>query len=176
MNSRSAAAIGSRPLLSTASSRTVSLAAAAATICGRKNVGIVVGDDDRGVLGEGREQTAAGAGFGFEIGEVRHPARRKGGGVVGHPVDHEPVQPVGRPPITAPQRLEHQQRFAETAGPPGGALEPEVEPGPSGGDHPVEDPRAILSDRRGIRLADPGLRDLVGVAGLVPQIDSLNIC
>ena len=78
---------------------------------------VVIGDDHRRVGCETLEQAAAGAGFGLDVGQVRHAAGQKSGRVVSHPVEQEAVQPLAGPGIADPNRFEDQQRPARAPSP-----------------------------------------------------------
>ena len=110
---------------------------------GQKETRIVVRHDDGRVSRERFQQAASVIALPFDVGVIQRGRSRKAGGVVGHAVEHELMQPVRGPRIVHAQRLENDERFAKKAGPGDGAIECEVEGRPSRGNHPVNNERRV---------------------------------
>ena len=106
---------------------------------GQEEAGEVIGDHQGGLLGESLEKALALSLGALDVGVIRHPRLVEGRLLVGHALDHEGVQAVACPTVVGSQRLQDQERLAQSLRLGCRVLQPEVPPGASGRDHPIED-------------------------------------
>jgi hypothetical protein len=107
----------------------------------------VVGDDHRRTRRQVLQQPAALARRRLDERHVPGGGSRCGARVVGHAVEHEPVQSVARPAVGDVERLQHHERPADRERQVDGMLQREVPLEPARADHPVEHHRAVGADR-----------------------------
>ena len=123
--------------------------------------GVVVGHDHGGVARQRRQQPSRCSVSRLDVREVPDAERRTTGGIVGHPLDHEPVQPIAGPAVARAQGFEHEQWPSERSSPGNRAVEREAPRRTSRRNHPIEDKRpvrtdGVISDQSGAILCDLG--------------------
>ncbi len=95
---------------------------------GQKERRKIIGHDDCCIGSESLQQAASGPVGRLHVGVVGDAAPFEGGLCRGHAVGDEPVEPVARPGVFAPERLENNELNAEMTRPFRRPLQTEVEP------------------------------------------------
>jgi hypothetical protein len=109
-----------------------------------------IGYDNTGTLRESGEHARAGTNVRLNpwmVGDARRSERRV---VVRHALEDRGVNAVTRPLVVHAERLNDEQWAVQLMRPGYGALEREVEPAASGGNHPVQHVVAVASRRVGV--------------------------
>ena len=125
---------------------------------GQEERRIVVGHYNRRPGGQGLQEPFPGAVPGLDIRIAGHTLPLQARLVVHHSIDHKPVEPVARPPVSRAQRFQHQERQTKRIAVLNRPLKREVPPRAPGSGHPVQHEIGTGSQRGVVGASDADCR------------------